>query len=588
MSKLRFAAIAAFVFVTASSAATPPADQLVPENAVYFVTAPDAAKFLDAWPRTQFGRLLDDPALKPFREEFERAGTGLGVVDALGLSLEGVKAAAGGQVALAVVPLKPGKAAVVFLLDTTGKAEGRAALLKRAGEKVAASKGKVGTRAVGGLQATVYEIPEKAGTTEVLQALKDDVLILADDAAVFAGILGRFADGKGGLAGHAAYKNVLDRTTFPDGQATHVTWYLDPFGLDGAVRVIEEKQKKRDTMEIMRLEGFDAVKALGGRVRLEDGPYDLVHRTAVYAPGPFQKAARLLEFPAGAPTAPPAWVPADVARYAVYQWDLDKAFASVGSLIDRFTGEEGDFADVLKGLKEDKDGPMVDVAKDVVGRLTGRVTLISDCPEPLPDRGERGLFAFEVKGPEEKALAASIKALLENEADVVKREVTGVTAWELTPKPKKKKGGGKPVELPTTTIAVAKGNLFVADHSGILEKVLGKSDGTRLAADAGFTAAIADAEKLAGAKPSLRYYSRLAESLRGPYELARTDRLAKSKTLPAQVLRNVLESENGRKVDATKLPPAEKVKHYLQSYAGQIAPAKDGWDVVGFVLKEKK
>src|SRR6266581_4484802 len=40
--------------------------------------------------------------------------------------------------------------------------------------------------------------------------------------------------------------------------------------------------------------------------------YDLLHHTAVYAPGPCQKAMRMIEALAGADFSPPAWLPGDL------------------------------------------------------------------------------------------------------------------------------------------------------------------------------------------------------------------------------------------------------------------------------------
>jgi hypothetical protein len=607
--------LAAFLTVPTVAPAAPPApDTLLPASTVVYFAAPDAAAAFDAWEGTRFNQLIREPALKPYRDELDRLGSGLLIVDRLGLNRDVLKAASGGFGSYALVPTPKGTASVV-ILDTTGNADGRAALLKRAAEVVKGHGGQVGSQKVGGADATTYSVPGVEGgrAFAAVGVVRDEVVIFSEDVAVLDGMLARWSGGAGAFAGHEPYRNVLARTAFPDGKPAHLTWYFDPFAFADAER-LEKRERarasdpvevlrtgglfalieterlaraepaKRDVLELLKAEGFAGVKAVGGRVRLGDGPFDLLHRAAVYAPGPFEGAARMLDFPADKFPGAPDWVPADVSRFITLRWNLPRALDSFGSIFDRISGEKGDFDAVLDALAKDKDGPMVDVRRDVVGRLTGKVSSIADTPDPVPDRGERSLIAYEAR--EEKELAAAIGALLAGDAK--SREFQGVTIWTITPKPKRPKSGGPPIQVPPTVIAVAHGTLFVADDAGFLEKVLAKGAGPRLSADPQFARVVADLEKLGGGRAAAWSYVRPAEVARGAYELARTGQPTASRGFTAQLFQGLLAGGPGRRTDPSKLPPFEKIGPYLHPAGAFSTPVKDGWDVVGFVYKSAK
>ena len=65
-------------------------------------------------------------------------------------------------------------------------------------------------------------------------------------------------------------------------------------------------------------------------------------------------------------------MPRHVATYNTFNWDIKTAFAVVGPLVDEVMAEKGVFHDVLDSLKNDPQGPKVNIAKDLVGNLGNR------------------------------------------------------------------------------------------------------------------------------------------------------------------------------------------------------------------------
>ena len=117
------------------------------------------------------------------------------------------------------------------------------------------------------------------------------------------------------LAGSAAYQSIRARTAMKPGEPVHLTWYFDPFGWDAATRppVLNGKKKRaKDLVEVLRQEGFDGIRAIGGSVAFAAGECDVLVRTAIYAPKPHRSALQMLAFRPGpasssAPALPGEW-----------------------------------------------------------------------------------------------------------------------------------------------------------------------------------------------------------------------------------------------------------------------------------------
>ena len=214
-----------------------------------------------------------------------------------------------------------------------------------------------------------------------------------------------------------------------------------------------------------------------------------------FAADRFSLGARILHFPDVAAIEPQPWVPRDVAGWTSMQWDLRNAFVSVETLVDDIVGEKGVYDDVIASVKEDPDGPQIDIEKDLVAALGSRVTLITDHAVPIDTDSERLVIAVETVDPER--VAATVAKSMSIDPDMAKVDVQGHVAWELIDRssaiPKlevETPGGAVPHAdhdddrsrrtklrereeklLPHSVVTVAHGHLLVASHRDILERV---------------------------------------------------------------------------------------------------------------------
>ena len=81
--------------------------------------------------------------------------------------------------------------------------------------------------------------------------------------------------------------------------------------------------------------GVKGLKSVGGSFTLGAGNYDGLSKTFFLAPKPVQGLLKVFSFPQVA-LRPEAWVPATVASYQSFSWDLDNAFDAINELVNKF------------------------------------------------------------------------------------------------------------------------------------------------------------------------------------------------------------------------------------------------------------
>ena len=79
-----------------------------------------------------------------------------------------------------------------------------------------------------------------------------------------------------------------------------IRWYIYPLGYAEATRAAtppEKRRKGKTIIEIMRNQGYSAFNGVGGYVDVSADGYQIVHRTAVFAPPPYKESMKMFVFP---------------------------------------------------------------------------------------------------------------------------------------------------------------------------------------------------------------------------------------------------------------------------------------------------
>jgi hypothetical protein len=456
-----------------------------------------------------------------------------------------------------------------------------------------------------------------------------DTLVACDNIPLLDYILRALSgERQDSLATVPAYRNIMARCAAQAGSlAPDLRWFIEPFGYAETVRAntaLRDKRRGPDLLKIFRNQGFTAVQGVGGMINFSAGKYELLHRTMVYAPplaghtaqdkDKFRYAARLLNFPVAGDLMPEPWVPGDMATYSSFNCDIRNAFASVGTLVDEMVGEKGVFHDVLDSLRDDPQGPRIDIEKNLIANLGNRITITSDCVLPIGPKSERKVLAVEVT--DEKAVATTIRKLMEADKEAHARDFRGQVIWEIVPvktevpvlvveAPGGSPRGPEPEPSGThtdrddrifsaTAFCVAQGHLFAASHIELLQRVLaGSGSNERLQTASDFQQVAAQASTLGIGPISFRFFSRSDQAFRPTYELIRTGQMTQSDTILNKLLNSVLsDGKDGiprkQQIDGHLLPEFDKVRQYFGPAGTFVSSLDDGWLCVGVMLAREQ
>ena len=645
-SRLRTIAVALHVSVAAAvatAAGFPDSETIFPATTRAWISVADFRGMQDRFEKSPYGQLIADPAMKTFVEHLREqiSKNGKQRLAKLGLTLEDLEKVPGGELAAAAIEVEGGMLATVLLVDTTGHEEDAKAVVDRIGSRLLEQKATKVTVPNAPPQLTVYELPadpndvrsDVAGRKRrVAFAVTPQVLVVGDDAVQVGQAFSVLAQGrKDSLATVESYKAIVEQCgSQVPANAAPIRWFVDPLKFAAAYQKTNpprEKRKGPDYVAILGRQGFDAIKGAGGVLVFNEGPHAMRHHTLIYAPPlpgrdpesaeRFDLAARMLRFPNATGVAPAALVPRDVTGWASLQCDVQTAFRSAESLVDDIVGDKGVFDDVIASLKEDPDGPQIDVENDLVACLGKRVSVITDYVDPIGTDCERLVIAMETS--DEARVAATVAKVMDADSDMRKIEIEGHAAWELIdhsmeiPKLEVETPGGAVAHadhdsndeahrrrqrlrekegrlLPHSTVTVAKGHLLIASHRDILERVLSAEGGpASLAATPDYAAVQAELGKFVGAATSARGFGREDETVLPTYELLRQGNMPQSKSLLGQMLNDMLgDGKPGtvreQKIDGSTLPEFDVVRRYFGTNGLAMETRSQGWYIVGLAL----
>ncbi len=609
--------------------AVPAADTLLPKSTVGFLSVTNGPDLRKHWDKTQLGKLAADRIMADFekdnrRQAQERWGW---LSERLGITMDDLDGVATGEAAFALIEPHPGEAAMAMLLDTTGHTAQAQAALAKARQTLVGRGAKESQVTLGGASLWIFDLPQtKEGQT--IYFLTPAFFGSCDNLAVVRDILGRLGGGRtGSLADVPGYQMVMKRCAADAPAARHqVRWFIYPLGYVEAVRAATPEEKRRrgkTVLEVVRNQGFGAIQGVGGYLDLAAEGFEIIHRTAVYAPPPYRKAMKMLALPNGTEFLPQPWIPRDVSEYTTLYVDILKAFDNFNTLYDEVIGEEGLWADTLQSMKDDPNGPQIDLRDELIKNLGQRITMITDYKLPITTSSERLLWAIEVK--DEKAVAKAIEKCLKNDSSAKRRVVGERVIWEIveeeqaavptiqlevpsiTPekdgvKGKKSKPGEDEEEeeqkeahlLPHGAITTAYGHLLIASHLDFLLKVLkpiGPADALRDSPEFQRVWEMA-ADRLGLKKQSARQFARTDEQLRPTYELIRQGKMPESESMLGRAL-NALSGAGKRgtprqqRINGRHLPEFELVRRFLGPGASAVASEPDGWFIKGVLLNRE-
>nr|QEO74398.1 hypothetical protein [uncultured bacterium] len=585
--------------------AAPPADTLLPSETKVFVSIGDFPSAYATWEKTSFGRLMNDPLMKPFSDEQDRQMSDANRAKTrLGLHLNDVKALAQGEVGWGYVHLANEKPATVLLLNIKGKADPAQAVLGAVAKSLTSAGYRPRTAAQKGVSMTVYDPPAAAAKAKAQEQRTAKVYFIHDDllcAAESLSLATRIATALAGSPGAAlnqvpSYQAIMQRCAKdaaddkPEGR-----WFMEPFGWMTARRVEDPSlisKKKPDPFEIYKKEGFTALQGIGGFVHLGDNGYDLTHRTMAFAPKPYERSMKMVDLPNAAlgDLAPPAWVTQDAASCTISSLNLLNAFDNYASFFDAMygDGEQGVWKETLTGWAKDPKGPKVEVRKDIVQHLKNKMVQVMAFQSPITGDSERQIAAFEADPA--GAVDKPIDRMLSSD-DTAKKTMIGQSpAFEIYEDDQRK----PPAK---SIVCVHQNTILSTSHADMLAKLLTPpADAKPLTELATFKAVAEELKKFGLSQISIHQFGQTDRQVQAYYELYRTGKLdeLKGKSMAGSLLKQIAADDpkgaaNARPAaDASKLPEFEKVRQFFGANGTLGVSEENGWFLKGVVLAPAK
>ena len=609
-------------------------EALLPNTTQGYVSVANVEQLRASWNQTQMGQMLQDPVMKPFAEDLRnQIENRLSQVNRrLNLTLDDFRGIPSGELSIAVIQPAPGQAAAAVLADVTGNDRQVAALLQKIDQNMQRRQATKAQRMAFGANLTVYTIPPRQGERQPRTAvffLHQNILGAADNLAIAEGIVGRMAGpARDSLAQRPAYQAVMARAQASlSNMAPEMRWFISPFAYAETIRAADLGQKPRrrgkDMLQILANQGFTAIQGVGGFVNFyaNNGRYDLLHRTAIFAPPVpgaaanerYQLAARMLQFPNGAPLDPQPWVPRELATYTSFNWQTHQAFEYSRTLVDAVVGEEGVFEDVIDSIEQDPNGPQINLRRDLIAHLGTRVTVLTDYTMPITPKSQRLVVAVESINP--AALAMTIQKTMQTDPDARRVQFGQHAIWEIVETseelpqlPELQFNGFDPIggagadegrpRLPNAAVAVANGHLYVASHIDLLKKILqGHDPRETLAQSFDYRLVTEELGQLQPDPYSALAFSRTADEYRPTYELVRSGRMPEAQSLLGRLLNALMtegevgEEEAGQlrqqRIQGDKLPDFERIRRYFGPSGAVVVSEENGWFMLGMMLSSQ-
>ena len=620
--------------------AGPQADTLFPEETVGYIAITNAPDFHTRWKKTQIGKLSVDPAMKPFvdslRNQFnDRVGR---LDEKLGVTIDDLADLASGEAAIGMIGVAEGRkrASVAIVIDVSGRLEEARALVNKIDAEMqrreATSEGEIEGGSV-----KVYTIP--AYTNERGKRIPEwtsacfifaDRLVASDDPGIARSIAERLQGKQQGavLEGQADYQATMKRVQEAAGQGTPtLRWYISPFAYDLAARTLETSDglpDKKDSVTIMREQGFDAVRGVGGYVIFAaDALRDFVHHTVVYAPPKpgkekspaaekYDLSMRMFDLPnTNGPYKAEPWAPREVASYKTVNLNIQNAFDHVGPLFDAFAGYDNAFETTLEGFEKDPHGPKINLRSEIVEYFGSRVTIMTDYTLPITEDCERYLIVIDITDPEK--LREPLDKLLESDGAQAK-EIQGVPYWEIVPEEEAfadadLDAGLLPLDdtfesydepdeervLRRAAVCLHEGKLAIGSDVEFLRKALfGIKEHESLEQSPELKASLETLSELTTSDRCSWAFTRLDESIRPTYELLRQGKMPQAQTFFGRFLNRYLttadEAKAGadrkQRIDGNQLPSFELARRYFGPAARTVRSVEDGWVMSGVIMSK--
>ncbi len=578
------------LFCATSQAAVPSAEKLLPSDTIFMLSAPDAMKLKAVFDTSPQGQLWQDPAMRPFREDFnKRFSTNFveSFEKELGIKIADYKEMAQGQVTFAVTQNgwngnSDAKLGIVLLIDSGTKNDllkkNLEALKKRwldSGKQIKTEKIQnfefttitTTDEELGKSVAKIFPGREQpAGETnkiEITVGQADSLLLVANSPKVIEKILSKLS---GGLVPGLAEEAIYETSHNAHFRGAHLFAWANPkplFDAWKAAPVAEEDGLAPKPDKILSAVGLNGLKSLA--FSYTDTPEGGSAKFVIGAPEATRQGLLKMLIPETKDAGPLPYLPADVAKFNRWRINLQKTFNAVETMVTEMSpAAAGVFKLVLDSAGKDQD-PNFDLRKELIGNLgddliaiqkPARTASLEDVASPPT--------LYMIGSPNAEKLAHALKVALSSlgQDTFKEREFLGRKVFTLN----MPAGAFGSTTVPKALHFSSTASYFASSTDvAILEEFLRSSEfkGKPLSETAGLTEAI---QKVGGVSTGLFGYENQKEAARVAFDALKKDPSAADSILGLSAISS--EGEEGESktkqwADFGLLPAFDAVSKYF-------------------------
>jgi hypothetical protein len=312
-------------------------------------------------------------------------------------------------------------------------------------------------------------------------------------------------------------------------------------------------------------------------------------------------------------------------------------FDNFGVLFDALImpGEEGVWADILKGLQEDPHGPQINLRDELVVHLGNRALGMSRYEKPITVKSESIVIAVELKEGKESAMRAGLEKLFGTDPEMEFLSYKSYKIWHRKPldtiapifddipdmfnfdggssvastipvksaaQEQSDEQPDAPPTFPDGGVVVAKGYIFVATNRDYLTTILDRlespleSSRSTIAEESEYKAVdrVFAGMGLTDNPHFFQFFARTQETLLPTYDMIRTDQMGQSQAILGKILNALLSSEDESSgirrqvLDGSTLPEFAKVQHYFGEVGIYGVTEENGFFIKGFTLEREE
>ncbi|HUD46819.1 MAG TPA: hypothetical protein VMR33_08315 [Candidatus Baltobacteraceae bacterium] len=614
----RFALLLALagIYVQGRAAVLPP-EKLLPQDTVLVVTAPDWPMAWSFLTNTSYGRLLQDPALRPFRNKFIdnfTTDTLNPLQQSLGIKFSDYRDLLQGEVAFALLPVGPKENSErhfsqLLLIDTKGHASqlktNLASITKRwidAGKAIKTQKirevefttlivspgdlswSKIFPK-MNPVAADDGDSKPREKNTEITFGQIDSLLIAGDSPDVIEKVL---TLQQGGLLAPLSDEPSFQSDFQARLQGAPYYCWINVKALMGALTAAPAESDDEAAASVLKLTSLLNATGLAGVtsacISFQESPDGTAAQLFIGAPESKRAGVLKVLTPEAKDSNPPPFVPADAVKFWRWRVNIPHSWALLESMMSDLNPQFNRVLDfILQNAGKDKD-EHYDLKSELLSNLGDDVINYEKAPgassfADLKSPPSIYLIGSPNPGKLTSALTVALGIMSQGTGGVKQREFLGRTIHSVT------LGASDNPAAPTLSFSGSGGYVAIASDAGILEEYLRSNDSkakTLMETD-GLGAA---AQNVGGLSTGWFGFENQNQDMRPMFDLLRNQRptvtdilgtpaIAGSMTVAEQITSKLLDWS-----DFTLLPQFGAVSKYFyySVYAGRFSPE-------GFTLK---